>query len=212
MADPYDVGTRTVRLYGIVAVLVAGLIGCDKAPDVASGLPEQTIVDSQSEQKGDSAMSMTIESPAFANNESIPARYTDDGANVSPELKWSGVPEGAKELALIGDDPDAPSTQPWVHWVIYKIPPDTKGLPQDVAKRERLSEPAGAFQGKNSWKSIGYRGPAPPPGHGVHHYHFKLYALDTALDVEPGLDKAALLKAMQYHIRAQGELVGTYQR
>ena len=101
---------------------------------------------------------------------------------------------------------------PWVHWVIYKIPASTVGLPESIAKRETLTEPAGALQGKNSWGRIGYGGPAPPPGSGVHHYRFKLDALDAMLNVGPGLNKDRLLAAMQGHITAQGELVGTYQR
>jgi Raf kinase inhibitor-like YbhB/YbcL family protein len=96
--------------------------------------------------------------------------------------------------------------------VIYKIPANAGGLAEGVADSETLSTPAGALQGKNSWGTVGYRGPAPPPGHGVHHYHFKLYALDAALDVRPGLEKDQLLSAMRGHILAEGEIVGTYER
>ncbi|RME38625.1 MAG: YbhB/YbcL family Raf kinase inhibitor-like protein [Planctomycetota bacterium] len=157
-------------------------------------------------------MSITVESPAFTNNEPIPRRYTGDGDDVSPQLTWSDVPVQAKELALIMDDPDAPTPQPWVHWVIYKIPAAALGLPEGVETTESPSVPVGALQGKNSWGQIGYRGPAPPPGHGVHHYHFKLYALDKGLDAQPGLTKDELLSLMEGHILAQGELVGTYER
>ena len=157
-------------------------------------------------------MNLTIESTAFKNGERVPARFSGDGEDVSPQLSWSGAPDGTAELALIMDDPDAPSAEPWVHWVIYKIPADTKGLPEKVAKTETLSNPAGAMQGKNSWGRIGYGGPAPPKGHGVHHYHFKVYALDQALSVSPGLMKNQLLSAMKGHVLAEGELVGTYQR
>jgi Raf kinase inhibitor-like YbhB/YbcL family protein len=115
-------------------------------------------------------------------------------------------------LALIVDDPDAPVREPWVHWVIYKIPVTVEGMGEGVPPTTRPTFPAGAIQGKNSWDSVGYRGPAPPKGHGVHHYHFKLYALDQLLDLPEGLDKAGLLRAMQGHIMAQGELMGTYQR
>jgi Raf kinase inhibitor-like YbhB/YbcL family protein len=155
-------------------------------------------------------MSLVIESPAFTNNGAIPKRFTGDGEDVSPQLTWSGVPEAARELALICDDPDAPGREPWVHWVICKIPASATALPEGVARTEAPSEPAGAVQGKNSWGRIGYGGPAPPSG--VHHYHFKLYAVDAMLDVRPGLDKHGLLAAMHGHIIAQGELVGTYQR
>ena len=157
-------------------------------------------------------MTLVIQSPAFDNNDVIPSRYTGDGDDVSPQLTWSGVPDGAKELALICDDPDAPTPQPWVHWVIYKIPAMLTGLPENVAKAATPTQPAGALQGKNSFGNIGYGGPAPPRGHGVHHYHFTLYALDVVLDAASGMDKKQLLAAMEGHILAQAELVGTYQR
>jgi len=161
---------------------------------------------------GDVAMSLTIESTAFKNNERVPTRFSGDGEDVSPQLSWSGAPDGTAELALIMDDPDAPTAEPWVHWVIYKIPADTTALPENVAKTETLSDPTGTMQGKNSWGKIGYGGPAPPRGHGVHHYHFKVYALDQTLSVSPGLTKNQLLSAMKGHIVAESELIGTYQR
>jgi Raf kinase inhibitor-like YbhB/YbcL family protein len=159
-------------------------------------------------------MTITITSTAFNSGEAIPKKYTGDGFDYSPPLEWSGVPEGAKELALICDDPDAPGDEPWVHWVIYKIPADVKGLKEDVPRKPRLTDPPGALQGKNSWPSdnIGYRGPKPPPGHGTHHYHFKLYALEGKLAVEPGMNKEAIWQEIKDHIIAEGELVGTYKR
>ena len=157
-------------------------------------------------------MTLMIQSPAFANNEPIPQQFTGDGRDVSPQLTWTGLPDGAKELVLIVDDPDAPTPEPWVHWVIYKIPASLTGLEEGVPKTEKPSQPAGALQGRNSWNNIGYGGPAPPPGHGVHHYHHKLYALDAPLNVSAGLDKKGLLKAMEGHLIAQAELIGTYER
>jgi len=157
-------------------------------------------------------MSITLISRAFDHNQPIPRRHTGEGEDISPALGWSNLPAGTKELALICDDPDAPRPEPWVHWIIYKIPADTQGLSEGIAKSSQLSEPAGAVQGENSWGRIGYGGPMPPPGHGVHRYFFKLYALDTALDLEPGAGKDALLKAMSGHILTEGELIGTYQR
>ena len=157
-------------------------------------------------------MSLIIKSEAFAAGEGIPRKYTGDGEDISPPLSWSGVPDNARELALICDDPDAPRPQPWVHWVIYKIPAKTSSSKENIPTTAQLEEPAGALQGKNSWDATGYRGPAPPKGHGLHNYHFKLYALDKELDVKPGLDKDGLLKAMKDHIAAEGELVGTYER
>ena len=159
-------------------------------------------------------MKLTIRSRAFENEARIPVKHTADGADVSPALSWSDVPAEAKELALICDDPDAPRPEPWVHWVIYKLPASLTGLPEGVPKRARLSEPAGALQGKNSWPSgnIGYRGPAPPKGHGVHHYRFTLYALDAALEPPAELTKDELLEKMRGHVVAEGTLVGTYER
>ena len=155
-------------------------------------------------------MKLTITSKAFADGQSIPAKYTEDGQDVSPPLAWSDVPPGTKELALIVDDPDAPTAQPWVHWVIYKIPADVTELAEGIATKGELSAPAAALQGKNSWGSIGYRGPAPPSG--VHHYHFKLYALGAELNLTSGAGKDALLAAMKPHILAEGKLIGTYKR
>lgn len=155
---------------------------------------------------------LVLQSEAFSPNGPIPRRYTGDGEDLSPPLTWSGVPEGTKELVLIVDDPDAPRPEPWVHWVLYKIPADTPGLPEGIPTSGPVSSPPGAVQGKNSWPKNGYGGPYPPTGHGVHHYHFKLYALDVELTLGAGATKEALLKAMQGHVLAEGELVGTYQR
>jgi Raf kinase inhibitor-like YbhB/YbcL family protein len=159
-------------------------------------------------------MGMTIASTAFRDGDAIPRQHTEDGQDASPALAFSGVPAGTRELALIVDDPDAPRPQPWVHWVVYGLAPDLGGLPGGLPRRPDLTQPVAALQGKNSWFSnnVGYRGPAPPKGSGVHHYHFKLYALDAPLGVRSGLDKDALLKAMQGHVLAEAEVVGTYQR
>lgn len=157
-------------------------------------------------------MSISITSSAFAEGARIPQQYTGDGIDISPPLSWQGVPGRARELALICDDPDAPTSEPWVHWVLYKIPVALGELPEGVSTAEKPLAPAGSMQGTNSWKAIGYRGPAPPHGHGTHHYHFKLYALDGELNVKPGLDKKELLKALMKHVVGEGELVGTYER
>ena len=160
-------------------------------------------------------MSLKIQSSAFPSGKAVPRKHTGDGEDVSPPLAWEGIPDGTKELALICDDPDAPTPEPWVHWVIYKIPASITGLPEGIDRSAKLEKPFRALQGRNSWPSggnIGYRGPAPPPGHGVHHYHFKLYALDAELSVAPAIDKKALLKAMAGHILAEAETLGTYKR
>jgi Raf kinase inhibitor-like YbhB/YbcL family protein len=159
-------------------------------------------------------MTIQITSSAFTQGQPIPKKHTGEGTDVSPPLAWSNLPAGAKELALICDDPDAPRAEPWVHWVIYQIPADAKGLPEGVPRKSKLKEPAGAVQGLNSWpaaEAVGYRGPMPPPGK-VHHYSFKLYALDAPLQAEPGLDKKGLLQRIKGHVLAEGELMGTYKR
>ena len=156
-----------------------------------------------------------LTSSAFDEGEPIPKKFTGEGADVSPPLEWSDLPEGTKELALICDDPDAPRKEPWVHWVIYKIPAGSKGLPEGVEATAQPKEPAGALNGRNSWpgdENLGYRGPMPPPGHGRHRYYFKLYALDQALDVESGLTKQGLLRQISGHVLGEGRLMGTYER
>ena len=157
-------------------------------------------------------MPIEIQSSAFSDHQAIPRRHTGDDEDASPPLAWSGLPDGTQELALVVDDPDAPSPQPWIHWVIYGIPASHAGLKAALPKGSSLPDPAGAMQGKNSWGAPGYRGPAPPRGHGVHHYHFKLYALDAKLGLKPGAEKHELQSAMKGHVLAEGELVGTYQR
>lgn len=187
-------------------IMLGALAGCSASPD-----SERSVSGDLTE---DVPMSIQLTSTAFNNGERIPARHTADGEDLSPPLAWSRAPEGTRQWALICDDPDAPTREPWVHWVIYAIPADTRQLPEGVPNREELDSPPGARQGRNSWSSgttIGYRGPDPPSGHGVHHYHFRLYALDAELDLPPGLTKNELLKAIQGHVLAAGELVGTYE-
>ena len=179
-----------------------------RAGSDSSPAPDKTAGDAKKEGR---ARTMNISTTAFAINGEIPKRYTGDGEDVSPQLSWSGVPDGTAELALICDDPDAPTPQPWVHWVIYKIPANAPGLSEKIPAKDSLSAPEGALQGRNSWGTVGYRGPAPPKGP-VHHYHFKLYALDAALTAPPKMTKDQLLAAMKGHILAQAEVVGTYQR
>jgi Raf kinase inhibitor-like YbhB/YbcL family protein len=155
-----------------------------------------------------------LSSSAFKPGQPIPRRHTEDGEDLSPALAWSGAPQGVKEFALICDDPDAPTAQPWVHWVIYRLSPDLTGLPEGVPQVAKLDKPAGAMQGLNGWPgrdNLGYRGPAPPPGK-VHHYYFKLYALDRPLTLAPGASKTDLLRAIDGHMLGTAELVGTYKR
>lgn len=151
-------------------------------------------------------MSMQVTSTAFAEKQTIPMQYTGDAEDVSPALKWESGPAGTKSYALICDDPDAPTPQPWVHWVVYDMPADTTSLSESVPKIATL--PSGAVQGKNSWGRIGYGGPKPPSG--THRYFFKVYALDKKLGLAPGATKAELVTAMEGHILGQGVLMGTY--
>ncbi|MFW6146031.1 MAG: YbhB/YbcL family Raf kinase inhibitor-like protein [Planctomycetota bacterium] len=155
---------------------------------------------------------MRLTSTAFSDGERIPMRYTADGENISPPLQWVNLPEGTRELALIVEDPDAPRPTPWVHWLIYRIDATYPYLPAGIDPVPLPEVPPGARQGANSATTIGYRGPSPPPGSGVHHYHFRLYALDAPLTAVPGLDKAGLLGAVADHVLETAELVGTYSR
>jgi Raf kinase inhibitor-like YbhB/YbcL family protein len=153
-------------------------------------------------------MTMEVTSSAFQAGKAIPAKYTCQGADISPPLQWSGVPAGAKSLALICDDPDAP-VGIWVHWVLYDLPSTATDLAENVPALETLS--SGAKQGINDFKFVGYGGPCPPPGK-AHRYYFKLYALDAALLLKPRATEQELLRAMDGHILAEARLSGTYQR
>ena len=157
---------------------------------------------------GDSAMALELESPTFEAQATIPTKYTCDGPDVSPPLSWNDQPKGTKSFTIICDDPDAPGGT-WVHWVLYDLPPDTSGLPEDVPKTKTLDNEA--KQGTNDFRSIGYGGPCPPRGP-AHRYFFKLYALDAKLDLPPGKTKRDVEKAIEGHILASAELVGLYKR
>ena len=152
-------------------------------------------------------MEIKVTSPVFGDGELIPATYTADGRNISPPLEWSGVPEGTKSIALINDDPDAPMGT-WVHWVVYNIPPNVTSLEENVLPSETL--PNGAVHGTTDFGRIGYGGPAPPSG--THRYFFKIYALDTKLDLPTGATKGQVEEAMNGHVLAEGRLMGKYKR
>jgi Raf kinase inhibitor-like YbhB/YbcL family protein len=153
-------------------------------------------------------MNVTVTSSAFREGETIPKQYTGDGKDVSPPLKWEGVPEDTRTLALICDDPDAPRGI-WVHWVLFNLPGDLGQLNEGIPVNKVLAN--NARQGKNDFGKIGYGGPAPPRGK-PHRYFFKLYALDTPLDLQPGATKDQVVAAMQGHILAEGQLMGQYSR
>lgn len=177
---------------------VAALIGCILFP-LSGGL------------HAEDNMTLTLTSEAFTAGGEIPSQYTCQGDDSSPPLQWSGVPEQARSLVLIVDDPDAPDPaaprMTWVHWVLYNLPATAGGLPAGVSSADL---PAGSEEGVNDWKRPGYGGPCPPVGR--HRYFHKLYALDTRLEGLKRPTKAAVEAAMQGHIIAQSELVGHYQK
>jgi Raf kinase inhibitor-like YbhB/YbcL family protein len=155
--------------------------------------------------------SLVIRSTAFRDGAEIPIRHTCEGADTAPPLEWSGIPAGARSLALVVDDPDAPDPaaprMTWVHWVLYDIPPTVTGLPDAVA---RGALPTGTRQGVNDWKRTGWGGPCPPIGR--HRYFFKLYALDVLLGDLGTPTKAKLEAAMKGHVLASAQLMGTYEK
>jgi hypothetical protein len=148
-----------------------------------------------------------LSSSAFTHEAPIPVKYSCDGENISPPLAWNDHPEGTMSFALINDDPDAP-VGIWIHWVLYNIPGDSSGLDEAIPAQTELAD--GSQHGENSWGRFDYGGPCPPSG--THRYFFKLYALDTLLDLGAGADKGTLLDAMEGHILAEAELMGTYER
>lgn len=158
---------------------------------------------------------LTVTSTAFVDGGALPRKYAykGEGDNVSPPISWSGAPGEAKEFVLICDDPDAPRAEPWVHWVLYKIPATMTSLAE--------GENDNVVEGKNDFKEMGWGGPMPPKGHGVHHYHFKVYALASPLfdvpldgptDLKAGATKQLVMEAMKDRVLAWGELIGTYER
>jgi Raf kinase inhibitor-like YbhB/YbcL family protein len=153
-------------------------------------------------------MSIQMTSADFSAGETIPKKFTCDGPDVSPQLKWDPPPARTQSFALIMDDPDAPAGT-WVHWVLYDLPANTLKLPEGVAKQEELA--SDARQGRNDFGKIGYGGPCPPPDK-PHRYFFKLYALDAKLGLKAGATKADVERAMKGHILGQAELMGTYGR
>jgi Raf kinase inhibitor-like YbhB/YbcL family protein len=156
-------------------------------------------------------MTLQLNSEVFQDGQPIAVAYTCQGDDISPALSWTGVPEVARSLVLIVDDPDAPDPRAprmtWVHWLLYDLPPDSGGLPEAVSDAQL---PAGTLQGLNDWKRTGYGGPCPPVGR--HRYFFKLYALDTRLGDLGDPTKQRLEAAMHGHVIAEAQLVGTYQK
>lgn len=154
---------------------------------------------------------MKLGSDAFKSGEGFPVKFTADGAGVSPALQWESVPDGVKSFAIVMDDPDA---RGFVHWIVWGIPASARSLPEAMPRDLELKEPAGVRQGVTSWgrERPGYWGSAPPPGSGVHHYTFTLYALDVALDLAPGANAKEFRRAIKGHVLAEAKLVGLYER
>jgi Raf kinase inhibitor-like YbhB/YbcL family protein len=178
-------------------LLMSGfLIGCGSGGD-------------RGQTKGESSMEkLTLESSAFESGAPIPDRHTCDAEGLSPPLAWGAAPEGTQSWALICDDPDAPMGT-WVHWVLFNLPAEARELPEGVPTSGDLE--TGGRHGKNDFARLGYGGPCPPHGK-PHRYFFKLYALNTSLSLDPGATKSDVLNAMEGHVVAQGELMGTYVR
>lgn len=147
---------------------------------------------------------LSVTSPAFDHGAPIPDRHTSGAEDVSPELRWANAPDGTRQFAVVCHDPDAPLTHGFTHWVLYGIPGDADGVAEGGGDAWT--------QGGNDFGSQGYNGPAPPPGHGTHHYFFHLYALDAEVDAGPGLGREELLARIDDHIIEQARVVGTYQR
>ena len=155
-----------------------------------------------------------VESPTMTTGELMPRDYSPDGRNLSPPLRWRGLPGGTREIVVICEDFGAGNPPPWVHWIIYNIPGTATGLPEGVPIDPALPMPAeiaGAVQGKNGWGREIYRGPAPPVGT-YHHYNFVVYALGADLDLPAGLTRAQLLEAIAPHVIGKGVMIPMYRR
>jgi Raf kinase inhibitor-like YbhB/YbcL family protein len=156
---------------------------------------------------GEKRAEIKVTSKAFQESGMIPKEYTCDGANVSPPLAWDSAPDKTKSFALIADDPDAPG-KTWAHWVVFNLASNIRELPANVPAQDAIV--GGGKQGTSDFRKVGYGGPCPPSG--AHRYYFKLYALDTELALDSSATKDQLLKAMEGHVLAQGQLMGKYQR
>lgn len=198
--EPAEGRHRAPPVACLVAALVWVAVAC--TAEVGDQPGKETEVQEGSE------VEFSLTSTAFAEGDPIPVEHTCDGDNISPPLAWTGIPDGARSLALVCDDPDAPS-KTWVHWVMYDLPPTLTEL-QEAVPDDRELEFGGAH-GTNDFKNLGYGGPCPPTG-SPHRYHFKLYALDKRLNLDPGATKEGLESAIEGHVLSQAELVGTYER
>lgn len=196
---------RHRRLFVPIALSLALLLvsGCARITSSSATTPPSEMTG-----EGVELATLDLTSQAFASQEAIPERLTCDGEDISPPLSWSAPPDGSQSFVLIMDDPDAPMGT-WVHWVLFNIPADRRALPENIPAEDQLSD--GSLHGSNSWRRSDYGGPCPPSG-STHRYVFKLYALGTKLDLGASATKQQVLDAMDGHVMAYGELVGTYSR
>lgn len=155
---------------------------------------------------------LAVTSPAFQDGQRIPDRYARHGGNHSPALNWSQLPMDTASIALICEDPEAPQPDPFTHWVIFNLPPTIPGVPEGISQMPQPAEVSGAAQGVNDFDHVGYDGPAPPAGHGLHRYRFQIFALDAVLNLPPGVSKLAVRQAMEGHVLGKGVLSGTFSR
>jgi len=199
---------RAVLPLVILSVALAAN-GCGPASSPASGpiVATPAGVSPAASEQGGQAAPFELTSTAFAPGEAIPQQYTCDGQDVSPPLAWSDPPPGTQSFALIADDPDAP-VGTWVHWVLYNLPAEARTLPEAIPADAELAD--GSRHGDNGWRRPGYGGPCPPKG--THRYFFRLYALDTPLDLAAGASNKQVLQALEGHVLAQAELMGVYTR
>ena len=199
----------------------AGMSGGSRRPQAIATLPPtppprpaikaaDAALLSAAEVKPATASGITISTTAFPPDGKIPYRYSDYGEKISPDLTIGNVPPNAKSLVLLAEDPDAVEPKPFIHWVLYNLPPGTTHLPEAIPGALKLADFGDALQGANSSGSIGYDGMRPPYGSKAHHFHFQIFALDTMLDLPPGADRSAVRAAMDKHVISSGEIVGTY--
>jgi Raf kinase inhibitor-like YbhB/YbcL family protein len=201
----------------LVAVfLVIALLGCGRSQSAEeSAMPQATPPHAGGSlslariQPRNPGAALNMVSDALGADGAIDLRHSAYGDNLSPPLRWTPV-EGAGAYAIILEDPDAPMARPFVHWLIWNIPGAATNLPEGLPRNPRLVSPQGAVQAQNDSGSVGYFGPRPPAGHGVHHYHFQIFALDGPLTLSPDADLRSLVDAMKGRVLADGELVGTF--
>jgi Raf kinase inhibitor-like YbhB/YbcL family protein len=201
--------------FAAVLLLIA-LFGCGRSPAKESAMPHTTPRHSGESlslariQPRNPGVGIEMVSDALGADGSIDLRHSSYGDNLSPPLRWTPV-EGAGAYAIILEDPDAPRATPFVHWMIWNIPGQSTSLPEGIPNNRDLASPQGAVQAKNDNGAYGYYGPHPPAGHGVHHYHFQIFALDGPLTISPDIDLRTLIDAMKGRVLADGELVGTFE-